>query len=239
MKKAIKLILAIASIACIIFSIPEFSYQNQGRSTARGSTGRGSLENAYILPYYGANFQYFSPLSYFLLDNAYLHSKTHKIVLEAYKECEKTCEGTEFRIMECTRKEGGEMLIHRSHQNGLSVDFMIPKKRGEEQSLLYDRSGMLHYLLEFDDSGRLWFDKEVKLDLETAARHILGLDNAAKRNGMRIKRVILKTDLKAKFYQTESGKKVKARGIYLVRSLPDLVNRVHDDHYHVDFAFVQ
>lgn len=55
---------------------------------------------------------------------------------------------------------------------------------------------------------------------------------------MKVKKLILKTDLKDEFYATEKGKKVKAKGIYLVQSLPKVINDVHDDHFHVDFEFL-
>ncbi|MEN0049851.1 MAG: hypothetical protein AAF806_22510, partial [Bacteroidota bacterium] len=132
-------------------------------------------------------------------------------------------------------KAGGKMLLHRTHQNGLSVDFMVPKKRGEQQSKWLDWLGLWHYLLEFTDDGRSKINKNIEIDFETMGKHILALDRAARKNGLKINKVILKIELKDDFYATESGKKVKQKGIYFARSLSDIVNRVHDDHYHIDF----
>lgn len=239
MKKWLKWTLAIIALALLIFSSPEIFHRNKGESRALGTVGSGSLENAYLLPYRGQNFKYFSPVSYFLLDNAYVHARVHRTLLSAYKNLEQTCPDTFFRIMECAHKGGGKMLIHRTHQNGLSVDFMIPKKKNGRQSLLYDRLGIWHYLLEFTDAGILKLDKKVEIDFETMARHILALDDAARTNGLRIQKVILKLELKDDFFKTKSGKKVKSRGIYFARSLPPNVNAVHDDHYHIDFEIVR
>lgn len=89
--------------------------------------------------------------------------------------------------------------------------------------------------LNFDSRGRLKINKKVSIDFETLGKHIIALDNAAKKNGLSISKVILKIDLKDDFYKTESGKEVKRRAIYFARNLSKAQNMVHDDHYHVDF----
>ncbi|MEM8528509.1 MAG: hypothetical protein AAGG68_27980 [Bacteroidota bacterium] len=239
MKKFLKYSSLLLVILAIILSTPELLYKNEGNSKSIGSPGNGQLENPYLMPYSGKNFRYFSPLSYYILDDAYLHSKVNATLLAAYKECEETCEGMKFRVMECANKAGGKMLLHRTHQNGLSVDFMVPKKRGQQQSRWLDWIGLWHYLLEFTDDGKSKIDQKIEIDFETMGRHILALDRAARNNGLKINKVILKIELKDDFYATESGKKLKQKGIYFARSLSDIVNRVHDDHYHIDFEIVQ
>ena len=116
---------------------------------------------------------------------------------------------------------------------------MVPKKRGKAQSKWLDGLGLWHYLLEFTDDGKSIINQAIEIDFETMGKHILALDRAARKNGLKINKVILKIELKDDFYATESGKKVKQKGIYFARSLSDIVNRVHDDHYHIDFEIVQ
>lgn len=129
------------------------------------------------------------------------------------------------------------MLLHRTHENGLSIDFMMPlKKKNGKQRKRYDYMGLWHYLLKFDSDGQLSFDAKTEIDFETMAKHILALDDAARENGLRIKKVILKINLKDDFFQTKSGQAVKRRGIYFAKSLPKVVDNMHDDHYHVDFV---
>ena len=135
-----------------------------GTSIAYGSTSNGSLENAYQLDYRTPNAKYFSPISYYLMDNAFVNSKVYNTVFDAYKECESTCEGTKFRFMECSGEKGGRILIHRTHRNGLSVDFMVPKIKSGKQYKWYDRLGLWHYLLNFDSNGNLIGDKKVSID---------------------------------------------------------------------------
>ena len=117
-----------------IFSIPELIYKNKGKSKSIGKIGSGKLENAWLIPYSGENFKYFSFISYYLMKNGYLHSKVHDTLLGAYKICEKTCPETYFRLMECANKKGGKMAIHNTHQNGMSVDFMVPKIKNGKPS---------------------------------------------------------------------------------------------------------
>jgi penicillin-insensitive murein endopeptidase len=140
--------------------------------------------------------------------------------------------------MEGSRKKGGKTLIHRTHQSGLSVDFMVPKKKEKKKGSVFDRMGMWHYLLEFSDIGSLDLHKNIVIDFETMGRHILALDDAARNNGLRIKKVILKIELKDDFFNTPSSKKVKQREIYFAKALTPMINRVHDDHYHVDFEII-
>ena len=231
--------LIVAALGFAGAAIPELIYTNEGDSVSIGSVRNGKLKNAYLIPYSGDNHWYFSAMSYFLMNNGYTHSKVYHTVMNAYKTCEKTCPGVKFRIMECSDRSGGKMLIHRTHQNGMSIDFMVPKKNGSTQSRFFDGLGMWHYLLDFTASGKLKLNKKVEIDFETMGKHILALDKAARSNGLSIRKIILNTGLKDDLYATSSGQKVKERGIYIVRSLSDIVNRVHDDHYHVDFEEVR
>ncbi len=225
----------IFAVVYFFAAIPEIQHKNDGESKSIGSVRAGKLENAWLVPFSGKNFKFFSGLSYFVFNNGYTHSKTCRTILDAYKICETTCPGIFFRIDECSDKNGGKMLIHRTHQNGMSVDFMTPKKRGASQSTILDHLGYFDYLQDFDENGRFCFAKSIQLDFETMARHILALDDSARKNGLRINKVIFMLELKDDFYATLSGKKVKERGIYFAQNLPYWTNRVHDDHYHVDF----
>jgi len=236
-KKRYKVIGALV-VALIFLSIPEILHTNSGESKSIGSVRAGSLENGYLLPYSGANYRYFSPFSYYILNNAYAHHKVYKTIVEAYQICETTAPGKHFRLMETSNRTGGKVHLHRTHQNGTSADFMVPKiNQKGEQVHRYDRIGLSHYLLNFDDNGTLNFDRSTMVDFETMGKHILALDKAARSNGLKIRKIILKIALKDDFYATESGKEVARRGIYIVQRLSHIVDVLHDDHYHVDFEF--
>ena len=204
-------------------------------SVAHGSVGNGTLENGKLMPYQGANYTYFDVYSY-VNDRAFLHQKTRSTVLEAYKTLETKAPNRHYRIMECSKRGGGKISMHRTHQNGLSVDFMTPLIKDGKPYYGLDNLGVGHYLLEFDDQGRLDSDTSVHIDFEAMAQHILALQDAGAKHGIYVSKVILKIELKDEFYKTKSGREVKRRNIYVVKGLTPKVNQMHDDHYHIDFA---
>jgi penicillin-insensitive murein endopeptidase len=234
MKRRTKILLAFIVFSVLVMSSPELLHGNQGKSIAKGSPGKGDIENAWLIPYFGDNYRYFSPISYYLLNRGYAHHRVHNTILQAYETCASTCPNVQFRLMECGNKHGGKMWPHRTHQAGFSADFMLPKTLNEKPHRWLDHLGVWHYTLQTDKSGN--YTSRVAVDFETMGRHLLALDDAARTNGLRIKKVILKIELKDDFFKTKSGRKVKARGIYFAKALPDLVNQLHDDHYHVDFS---
>ena len=235
MKKYLKYIILTVLILIVLLSLPEINHRNVGVSSSNGGYRNGSLENSYLTPFSGPNFAYFSLSSYYLMDNAYVHHKVYKTLIDAYKICEKNTPDTFFHHMECSDKKGGQLLLHRTHQNGLSIDFMVPKKRNGKANSMWDKIGLLHYLLDFNDDGVLKIDKKTEIDFDAMGKHLAALDDAAQNNGLRIRKVIFKIELKDDLFASEEGKLLQERGIYFVRRLNDFINKVHDDHYHVDF----
>ncbi len=218
-------------------SIPELVHKNSGISESTGSVRNGKLKNGWLIPYKGDNFQYFNSLSYFIMDNAYVHSSVHATLMNAYKECETTCPGKEFYLMECTKKNGGRMLLHWTHQNGMSVDFMTPKIKGNASDVWANKIGLFHYLLSFDADGKLSLSQKTEIDFKTMAKHIIAIEKAAKQHGLRIRKMLFHTDLHDNLFASPSGRLLLEKDVNIVTHLSDLVNRFHDDHYHVDFEF--
>lgn len=226
------IILFLTMITC---SIPEITHKNQGVSTSVGSTRNGKLENGWLMPYKGNNFYYFSLFSYYILNNAYVHSAVHATLLEAYRTCETSCPGKTFVYMECTRKKGGKMIFHWTHENGTSVDFMVPKLNDGNSNVWSNKAGLSHYLFGFDADGRFSLNRNTRIDFETMARHLNALDDAATKNGLRIRKILFNTDLHDDLFKSEAGQKLTERQLNIIPRLNNLVNRFHDDHYHVDF----
>ncbi len=239
MQKFLKYFLILLFITISVFSFPQLVYKNEGSSQSVGSVSNGTIINAYKLPYSGKNFSYFSPLSYYVLGRTYVHSRVYKTVINSYKKCETECSGIQFKLMECSNKKGGKMFPHQTHQNGLSIDFMTPLLKKGKPHRFYDHLGICRYLLNFDNSGHLNLNKKVSIDFETMAKHILLLDKEARKNGLRVKKVILKIELKDDLFKTKTGKLLKRRAIYFVKKLPEKINKLHDDHYHIDFGFIK
>ncbi|HYV93454.1 MAG TPA: hypothetical protein VE978_16900 [Chitinophagales bacterium] len=235
LKNITRCILLATICIAILLSTLQIFHKNKGESKSLGSTRNGKLVNGYLVPYSGTNYCYFSLLSYYVLGDAYTNSQLAATIADAYQECETTCPGICFRLMECSAKNGGKMLMHYTHQNGLSIDFMTPLIKNGKPIKTYDRLGLLRYQLFFDANGRLNSHKDAAIDFETVAKHIVALDNAARKHGLAIQKVILKIDLKDDLFKTASGKELLKRGIYFAHALPPGINAVHGNHYHIDF----
>jgi len=218
--------------------IEKFYAENKGDdkpSKSTGSVSNGKLINGKLIPFKGKNYQYFDAGSY-LGGRAFLNDKVLKTILASYKVFETQLPNKLFYVMECANQEGGKLYPHKTHQNGTSVDFMMPKlKDGVPYSGL-DSIGVDHYFLTFDNDGHYSEDQSISIDFNLIAQHILQLNKDAKKNGLKIKKVIINTDLKDELFATEYGKKLKASGIYVVRNLSPLINALHDEHYHIDFV---
>ncbi len=211
--------------------------KNKGNDTPSKSTGavsNGKMENGKLLPFYGENFSYFDKGSY-LGGRAYVNNKVKTILLDSYQQLYKEVPNRKFRIMETANKSGGELKPHRTHQTGLSVDFMMPLIQNDTPYYELDKTGTMHYLLAFNNKGEYGKDTTVKVDFNLMARHILILNEKAKSEGMKVAKVIIKIEYKDDLFATKYGKKLKNSGIYIVKGLPKLINSLHDEHYHIDF----
>ncbi len=234
MKRKI-LLLAVIIIGIIIPTYPQLFYKNKGESQTVGSVSNGKLVNGYKFPYKGNGFRNFSVFDYYILGRCYVHSDIYKIVLDSYNDISDEYPAYTFRIMECSKRKGGRPFPHRTHQNGTSIDFMTPlTKKGQDYKFL-DKIGIWRYAVKFDEDGKLSYNKKVEIDFDKMARHILILEKHARKNGYRIKKVILETNLKDEIFQSKYGKALQASGIYFVRNLSPKINELHDDHYHIDF----
>lgn len=232
------ILITVLFISVSMCSIPEVIHQNSGISESIGNVRNGKLKNGWLMPYKGKNFHYFSAPSYFIIDNAYVHSSVYASLMDAYKTCEATCPGKEFVLMECTGKNGGRMLFHWTHQNGMSVDFMTPIKRGDENDAWPNHVGLFHYLLKFNTDGELSLARKAQIDFETMSLHLLALDDAASKHDLHIRKILFHTDLHDNLFSTPAGRQLAAREINFIPHLNDFINSFHDDHYHVDFEEV-
>lgn len=203
-------------------------------SLSKGTVSNGKLENGRIVPFSGPNFHYFDTTSY-LANRGFTNEKVLNTILQAYEALETSLPNRHFCLMECSHQHGGKLYPHRTHQNGLSVDFMMPKRKDDQPYYELDGLGAQHYMLKFDENGRYSEDPSVQLDFDAIALHILELQSAATQNGLSIEKVIINTSLKDELFATEHGKQLKTSGIYVVRNLTPLINALHDDHFHIDF----
>lgn len=225
-------------VLSLLILIPTFGHvfrKNNGESKSIGTVSNGKLINGYKIPYKGDNFKYFSAFDYFVLGRCYVHSDIYQIIIDSYKDLNKVYPDYAFKIMECSKRKGGRPFPHKTHQNGTSIDFMTPLKKENKTICFYDKIGMWRYLMEFDTNGKALINEDIEIDFDKIAKHILTLEKTARQNGYRIKKVILETNLKDEIYNSKHGEELKKSKIYFVRSLPKSIDKLHDDHYHIDF----
>ena len=223
--------ISIVSVFLFLFLFPNvlMVFENDEPSVSIGSVSNGSIKNAKRMEYRGENFTTYSFAGY-LLGRTFVHSQLKKTILESYKNCQSTCPDIDFVLGEIGKRNGGRFLPHRTHRNGLSVDFMTPLLKYGEPYRSNHLFNLWGYSWEFNDKGE---KGSVEIDYETMAKHLFSLEKMAKENGLRIKKVIFDPVLRPYLLATQTGQKLK--------HLPYTKNRVvvrHDDHYHVDFEVI-
>ena len=205
------------------------SAQDQG-STCYGTTSNGYLEKGVKLPSSGPNYVSYGNLPE-LVGRTYVHSKVRDIIIGAYQALETQQPGKVYKYGETGFKEGGKFKPHKTHRNGLSVDFMVPvlDKKGKSVHLPTNALNKYGYNIDFDNSGKYG---EYKIDYEALAAHIVSLDKAARKNGARIWRVLFDPMLQPMLYNTSFGDYIRKN-----IKIPDKRSWVrHDEYYHVDFT---
>lgn len=208
---------------------------DSNKSIARGTVGKGGMKNGKLVPCVGPNFAYFDATSY-LAGRGFLHNKVLAIVLSAYETMYSSYPGRKFYIMECAYQNGGKLPPHRTHQNGLSVDFMMPKLKNNLPFYGLDTIGRAHYLLNFTTDGLYKKDTTIRIDFDLMAEHILTLQKASIQEACKIEKIIVHTGYLNQLFLGKHGKALKHTGIYFAQHLDDLLNNLHDEHYHVDFS---
>lgn len=176
-------------------------------STCFGTTSNGRLVNSVKLPWKGKNFISYSTLAA-TLGRTYVHSEVRGIVVSSYAELEKSYPNKVFKYAETGFKNGGAFKPHKTHQNGLSIDFMVPvvNAKGESVHLPTNALNRLGYDIEFDDSS---IYNGLTIDYEAMAAHIASLHRASVKNGYELWRVIFDPKLQPNLFKTSSGAYLK------------------------------
>lgn len=221
-----KIILPILLII-LAATVPKVSYAKE--STCYGTTSAGRLEGGVQLPKSGPNFVGYSDIAH-LVGRTYVHSKVKDIVVDAYNYLETEQPAKVYKYAETGWEKGGEFKPHKTHRNGLSVDFMTPviNAEGESVHLPTNPANRFGYDIEFDEDGKY---NNLKIDYEALAAHIVALDEAAKTRGHKLWRVIFDPELQAGLFGTQYGDYIKKNVTLSTRR--SWVR--HDEHYHVDF----
>lgn len=212
----------------ILLLIPSVTFSATSESVCYGTTSNGKLVGGVKLPASGSNFQSYSSIGN-ILGRTYVHSKVQRVVVNSYRNLESKYPNKVFMYGETGWKEGGEFSPHKTHQNGLSVDFMVSvTESGKSVYLPTSPLNRFGYNIEFNENAEY---ENYKMDFEAIAAHLVELHKEAKRQGIDIWRVIFAPELQPALFKTKYGE-------YLRRNLQFSKKRSwvrHDEHYHVDF----
>lgn len=198
-------------------------------SICYGTTSEGKLENGWQLPASGKNFSAHSTVGR-LAGRSHVHSSVHAVVLDAYAKLAKVLPDKVFLYGETGWEGGGQFKPHKTHRNGLSVDFMVPvlDKKGRSVELPSSILNKWGYGLEFDAAGNL---DNLVIDFEAIAEHLYQLVVSAKKYNIGLWRVIFDPKLQPHLHDSP-------RWPYLKDNVQFSTRRSwvrHDEHYHVDF----
>jgi penicillin-insensitive murein endopeptidase len=210
------------------FCIP-FLAIAQEESQCHGSTDNGYLKNGWQLPSSGKNFTAYSPVGVIAGRN-YVHSKIHKVVVDAYKILEISASSKIYVYGESGFGNGGKFRPHKTHQNGLSVDFFVPVTdlKGQSIPLPTSITNKLGYGIEFVGKGEY---KELRIDYAAMAAHLWALTAASDKNGVKIWRVIFDNELQKELFKVK-GSEGLSKAMAFSTKKPWIR---HDEHYHIDF----
>lgn len=198
-------------------------------STCFGTTSHGHLKNGVQLPAEGDNFVGYSTIAR-LAGRTYVHSDVRDIIVASYQDLETEQPNKVFKYAETGFEGGGQFKPHKTHQNGLSVDFMTPviNEEGASVHLPTHPLNKFGYNIEFDTDDQ--FDG-MRIDYEAIAAHIVTLHKQAQKRGYDLWRVIFDPKLQPNLFKTKYASYLKAHIQFSKK--PSWVR--HDEHYHVDF----
>lgn len=203
-------------------------FKSEQESVSAGTTSKGGLVNGKRLPSSGPNYTTYSRLGS-LIGRTCVHHAVRDTITQSYQEVFVANPEWRFVYGETGWCDGGAFKPHKTHQNGMSVDFMVPvRKSGESVPLPTWPWNKWGYNVVFTDAGK---SDDYEIDFDAMNAHLLAVQAAAAKNGLKIERVIFEAPLMEKLFEAKDGKKVK-RLPFMEK--PAWVR--HDDHYHIDFA---
>lgn len=211
--------------------------ESSAPSESRGTPERGSLVHGRRLPSGGANFAAYSYLGALLGRNS-VHAAVRATVLEAYDRLRVSEPDVRWVYGETGWPRGGPFPPHRTHENGLAVDFFVPVRNGVGRSVRvpawpWTKFG---YALDFDSTGQGsgFFARGLRIDFAAIAAHLAAIAEAAPRHGLAVDVVIFAPELQRRLLESAEGRELRG----LVRFSPRPAWVRHDEHYHVNFRIV-
>ncbi len=198
-------------------------------SICHGTTSDGALINGVQLPVSGPNFQTYSQDAA-LRERVFVHGRVLDVLLRSFESLHQTMPDKRFKYAETGLRNGGPFPPHKTHQNGLSVDIMVPVIDGTGNSILFptEESNRYGYDIEFDSSGHA---PDFHIDFDALAALIIAIEEQARSQGFDIWRIFFAPDLQDELMNTTGGKQIPES----IRFNKTQSWVRHDEHIHVDF----
>lgn len=212
----------------LLFLAVAFSSSVAAESRCFGTTSNGRLEAGCKLPASGENFTTYSHVLR-LIGRTYVHCEVQRVLIDAYDSLRQSHPEKIFVYGETGKREGGPFPPHRTHQNGLSVDFMSPilDENGRSIPLPTNPLNRYGYDIDFTLSGQ---HDDFEIDFEAIAAHLAAIKMASEAAGVKIWRVIFDPEMRPSLMSTSAWSEISSLNFTKKRSWVR-----HDDHYHVDF----
>jgi penicillin-insensitive murein DD-endopeptidase len=194
-----------------------------------GTVSKGRLSDGVKLPVSGANFDAYSKLGV-AAGRTYMHPRAAAVVVAAYAALSVAAPSVAYVYGETGLALGGRMRPHRTHQNGLSIDFFVPVRNASGISVRLPTGigERLGYNIEFDAGAKYG---EYAIDFPAMSEHLYQLHLAAENQGVGIAQVIFENAFLPTLFATPRGGYLRQHLHFMER--PAWVR--HDEHYHVDF----
>ncbi len=195
-----------------------------------GTPRKGRIAGAAQLPDHGINYVTYSSLGV-TLGRTYVHSRVRDAMLASYSALVKIAPDKIYVYGETGWQSGGKFKPHRTHQNGLSVDFFVPVTdvKGRSVALPTNPLNKFGYAIEFDANGQY---QSYSIDFEALGEHLYQLSIATKKAGSPISRVIFDPPYLPRLFATKHGAYLQSN-VFFMQSKAWVR---HDEHYHVDFS---
>ncbi len=176
------------------------AHATAAESQCFGSISNGRIEDSVRLPDSGANFIAYSALAV-TAGRTYVHSSVAAVITAAYAALEVENPSVTYVYGETGFQAGGRFKPHRTHQNGLSVDFFVPVRNaaGKSVPLPTGVTNRLGYDIEFNAAAKYG---EYRIDFPAMAEHLYQLHVAAKARGVGIALVIFDTPFLPRLFAT-------------------------------------
>lgn len=196
----------------------------------------GDADSYQCLPLSGDNFQA-SSLPGYGAGRYYLKGRAAVAVLKAYARLAASHPELRFIYAEMGWKGGGRFRPHRTHQQGLSADFITPVRKPDATgkaapaTLPCNTANLWGYGIRLDNNGRY---QDYRLDTAAMIAHLDALRQEAAAQGLKIERVIFDPPLLKLLRADPNFKRLGD-----MRFMENKAWFPHDGHYHVDFALLK